>query len=243
MTIYCLHLKKIPVYEQLLIEEKLIRADHRNYFIINHDSPEAIVMGISSNANELIDLKKTEEKKIPIIRRYSGGGTVIIEKKTLLTSFILDKHLFPHLSFPEPLLKWSGDFYSKALKIKNFQIKEQDYALNDRKCAGNAQYITKDRLVHHTSFLWDYSQELMDLLHHPKKAPIYREKRSHKDFLSPLHPYFSCKMSMIHSLIEELKNFWEVVMINEDDLQEILEKKVRISTHFYEKNPSSGLHS
>lgn len=43
-----LHLQKVPILRQLLLEEALLRADTRNWCIINNGtSVPAIVMGIS----------------------------------------------------------------------------------------------------------------------------------------------------------------------------------------------------
>jgi len=49
-----------------------------------------------------------------------------------------------------------------------------DYAFNTRKFGGNAQSITKNRWIHHTSFLWDYDVKNMDYLKLPMRAPTYR---------------------------------------------------------------------
>lgn len=50
----------------------------------------------------------------------------------------------------------------------------KDYVFGDRKFGGNAQSITKNRWVHHTSFLWDYEAKNMSYLKLPAKAPQYR---------------------------------------------------------------------
>ena len=50
-----------------------------------------------------------------------------------------------------------------------------DYTLGEKKFAGNAQAITKQRFCHHTSFLWDFADSNMRLLKHPAKAPGYRQ--------------------------------------------------------------------
>ena len=52
-----------------------------------------------------------------------------------------------------------------------------DYAYGERKFGGNAQAITKQRWLHHTSLLWDFSDARMRLLKHPSKAPEYRAVR------------------------------------------------------------------
>ena len=52
-----------------------------------------------------------------------------------------------------------------------------DYAFGERKFGGNAQAITKQRWLHHTSLLWDFRDAHMRLLKHPSKAPEYRAVR------------------------------------------------------------------
>lgn len=49
-----------------------------------------------------------------------------------------------------------------------------DYVFGNRKFGGNAQSITKNRWIHHTSFLWDYEVRNMAYLKLPKRAPEYR---------------------------------------------------------------------
>ena len=50
-----------------------------------------------------------------------------------------------------------------------------DYVFGARKFGGNAQAITKNRWVHHTSMLWGFQPHRIALLRHPSKTPEYRE--------------------------------------------------------------------
>ena len=59
-----------------------------------------------------------------------------------------------------------------------------DYTFGERKFGGNAQAITKQRWLHHTSFLWDFDDRNMALLKHPSQVPEYRKVSS---WLSDLH--------------------------------------------------------
>jgi len=49
-----------------------------------------------------------------------------------------------------------------------------DYTFGEQKFGGNAQAITKQRWLHHTSFLWDFDDCNMALLKHPSRVPKYR---------------------------------------------------------------------
>lgn len=52
-----------------------------------------------------------------------------------------------------------------------------DYCFGEKKFGGNAQAITRKRWLHHTTFLWDFDRNSMELLKHPANAPAYREVR------------------------------------------------------------------
>ena len=59
-----------------------------------------------------------------------------------------------------------------------------DYTFGEQKFGGNAQAITKQRWLHHTSFLWDFDRDNMALLKHPSRVPEYRKV---SNSLSALH--------------------------------------------------------
>ena len=227
-----LHLKKTPVYEQLLIEESLLRTNNQNWCLINEGSLPSIVMGISGKPHELINTKKIEHSPLPVIKRYSGGGTVIVDEETLFVSFIFEKEILSIPCYPEPLMKWSADFYKNALPIPEFQLKENDYTINHKKCGGNAQYITKNRFVHHTTFLWDYENEKMDYLLQPKRIPTYREDRPHSDFLCRLKDFLPTKKTFISSIVKELSKIYSIKEVELPSITALLSTPHRISTTY-----------
>lgn len=232
--LHLLLLENYPILEQLRIEEALLRADKRNFCILNMGSEKSIIMGISSKAEELVDLPQAQTKKIPVIRRYSGGGCVIADHNTLFVSFLLAKDLLSLPPFPEPLLRWTEDFYKNAWNISDFSLRENDFVIGEKKCGGNAQYIKKDRSVQHTSFLWDYDPENMNLLHLPKKIPAYRKSRSHAEFLCCLKNHFSDKEDLIERLQLELKKRFEVIPFSLQEADKLLNLPHRKSTTLLE---------
>jgi lipoate---protein ligase len=217
MTFHLIHLQGVSIFEQLQIEEALLRCDTRNWCLLNEAASPAIVMGISGKPHELIEQRLAVQKNVPLIKRFSGGGTVIIDENTLFVTFICQKELHPFPLFPEPMLKWSENFYRSFLPDA-FHLKENDYVIENKKCGGNAQYIKKGRWLHHTSFLWDYDEELMRLLLHPKKTPLYRKERSHADFLCRLKDYLPDKAHFFSELKKALKAQYEVIEMNREEL-------------------------
>lgn len=199
--IHLIELQNVPIFEQLQLEEALLRTDTRNFCVINYGSPKAIVMGISGRPESLLHLPLVHKDKIPVIRRFSGGGTVMVDEETLFVTFIFSKNAINVLPYPEPILRWSADLYVDAWKIPGFELLENDYIIEDKKCGGNAQYIQKDRWLHHTSFLWNFKKENMSYLQLPAKRPKYRLDRGHLDFLCTLN-----REGSISQLVEKLKS-------------------------------------
>jgi lipoate---protein ligase len=188
-SINCLVLEGVPIWEQLLIEERLLKCDQHNWCLINKGSPCAVVMGISGKEKELLFLDKLSSHKVPLFKRFSGGGTVVVDEETLFVTFISNQDSFSFPSFPEKIMKWTQVFWKDVFKELPFSLRDNDYLLGEKKCGGNAQYITKNRWLHHTSFLWNFDPKKMALLKIPNKQPDYRNQRSHLDFLTTLKEY------------------------------------------------------
>lgn len=225
-----LHLKNHPIFEQLQLEEALLRLDSSNYCIINEGSPPAIVMGISGKSEELINQQKLEQTPIPVIKRFSGGGTVVVDQETVFITFICQKELHDFAPYPEPIMRWTEGIYKEAFKLPTFHLRENDYAIGQRKCGGNAQYLRKDRWLHHSTFLWDYKKDLMDLLLHPKKTPKYRQERNHDDFLTCLSEHLPSKADSIEAVKKVLTKYYPVQMISLEEVSPFLHEPHRQST-------------
>lgn len=193
-------LNNVPILEQLRLEEALLRASTDNWCVLNTESPPAIVMGISGKPVELLDQTRVQQDRIPVIKRFSGGGTVYIDSQTVFATLICNSNAVDVSLQPKLLLKWSEAFYAPV--FSGFSLRENDYVLGDKKFGGNAQYIQKNRWLLHTSFLWDYAPEKMHYLLLPAKRPAYRQDRSHSDFLCPLHPYFPSKEALVSQLAD-----------------------------------------
>lgn len=66
---------------------------------------------------ELIEVEKVMNGGIPVIRRFSGGGTVIVDKGTIFVTFICNKTAVDQLQpFPQPIMSWTGQFYSQVIE-------------------------------------------------------------------------------------------------------------------------------
>jgi lipoate-protein ligase A len=113
------------------------------------DSP-TIVLGISGKPAELIDLglcvgasdRKGGGHGAPAalaptaVRRFSGGGTVVVGRGTVLTSLIVSKEDLEARGvepFPHPLMRWTAKVYARAFEGK--EEAQQDAEEEERAAA------------------------------------------------------------------------------------------------------------
>lgn len=230
-TLYLLDLENQFILSQLELEEALLRADNRNWCILNHGSPPAIVLGISAKPELLLHREQVAANKVPVIRRFSGGGTVIVDQDTLFASFIFNHSLLSIPIQPETIMKWTESFYRDVFPSSSFRLKENDFVFGERKFGGNAQYLRKDRWLHHTSFLWDFNQEQMNCLKIPLKMPAYREQRNHEDFLCRLREHHSSKMDIMDRIRRNLHKHFAVIQVPISSVEEVLQRPYRKTTH------------
>ncbi|WVZ61010.1 LOW QUALITY PROTEIN: hypothetical protein U9M48_010951 [Paspalum notatum var. saurae] len=168
----------MPILRQLQVEECLLRRTTDNWCIINDGTaPPSIVLGSRGSVLEFVEIQSVLRDRVPVVKRFSRGGTVVVDHGTVFVTLICNHRAVAGLeSFPRDIMSWSSQLYGKVLCVSSHS-----------KFGGNAQYIATKRWLHHTSFLWDYDN--MDYLKIPKCAPEYRLGRSHTDFLCRMKDY------------------------------------------------------
>lgn len=76
--------------------------------------------------SELVEAKSVLRDHIPVIRRFTGGGTVIVDNGTIFVTLICNKDAVPNVQpFPRPIMSWSGLLYDKVFaRIADFNLRE-----------------------------------------------------------------------------------------------------------------------
>ncbi|MDF2549432.1 MAG: putative lipoate-protein ligase [Chlamydiales bacterium] len=190
------------ILSQLQLEEALLRAGSKNCCLLNHGSTPAIVLGLSNRLEEMVDLTLWQEEKIPLIRRFSGGGTVVVDEDTFFATFIFQDQALRQT--PEQVHAQMERIYARVFRMEGFCLRENDYVIGERKFGGNAQSITRGRWLHHTSLLFNYQSKWMRYLKLPKQRPVYRKSRDHAAFLYTLNERFSSKDTLQDAFLEAL---------------------------------------
>ncbi len=162
-------------------EEVLRFWSPQNYFV---------VVGYGNKIDLEVDRDECARANIPILRRCSGGGTVLQGPGCINYSVIL-KITDELQGIPQTntFVMERNRLAIETLLRRPVQIRgHTDLATGDLKFSGNAQRRKKNYLIFHGTFLLDFDLELIQkLLRFPSKQPDYRQNRPHQAFLTNLH--------------------------------------------------------
>eukprot|EP00894_Picocystis_sp_ML_P002311 jgi/Pico_ML_1/52828/g3478.t1 len=141
-----LRLRRHSVYEQLRLEEALLRASESNWCLLNDGAAQpAVVMGISGKAEELLHVEEVKKRNLQVIRRFSGGGTVVVDENTVFSTFVFNQNEVDGVDpFPNHIMDWTGVVYKQVFPAHTeYTLRENDYVFGQKKIGGNAQSIIK----------------------------------------------------------------------------------------------------
>jgi lipoate-protein ligase A len=126
---------------------------------------------------------------VPLHRRASGGGTVLLGRGCLLFSLVLSYARAAELRDVTASYRWIlgkvRDALAPVARLEAVGI--SDLAMNGRKVSGNAQQRKAGHVLHHGSLLYAFDVESIDrYLNAPERAPAYRAGRGHVEFVTNL---------------------------------------------------------
>src|ERR1019366_4997552 len=159
------------------------------------ESPEPfVVVGYANKVETEVNVAACEARKIPILRRCSGGGTVVqgpgCLNYTLVLPITQDGPLHSIAVANQFIMRRNrAAIESVAGKGPAIAIRgHTDLVIGGRKFSGNSQRRRKHFLLFHGTFLLNFDFALIgDLLKMPSKEPDYRESRKHADFLTNIN--------------------------------------------------------
>lgn len=149
-----------------------------------------VVLGYSNKIFSEVNVNSCRENDIPILRRVSGGGTVLQGPGCLNYTLILRMEAHPQTQSITATNQYIMHRHAEALRSHGAQIESRgtsDLALNSLKFSGNAQRRKRRYLMYHGTFLVDFELEKIEtFLMHPSREPDYRHGRSHRQFVTNL---------------------------------------------------------
>lgn len=185
------------VEEQLALDEALLEEAHEGRLaapVVRTwvAGEPTVVVGSSSRIDDEVDRAACRQLGCRILRRPSGGLTVVLGPGCLMWSVVVP------LAGPAPAIERIHaavlDPLAAALSATGRPVVRRgssDLALvtadGDRKVSGNALRVRRGGVLYHGTLLDAFDLELVGrMLRHPPREPAYRGGRSHGSFLANL---------------------------------------------------------
>jgi lipoate-protein ligase A len=179
------------VAENLALDEALLleAEDGRGGEVLRvWESPRpAVVLGAGCWLARDVDEAACHADEVPVLRRASGGGTVLLGPGCLLYSLVLSYARDPVLHDIAASYGCILDRVRAALDGVLPGIERagtSDLASAGRKFSGNAQQRKRHHFLHHGTLLYDFDLgQVGRYLRLPERQPEYRKQREHAAFL------------------------------------------------------------
>lgn len=156
------------------------------------ESPDTfVVLGASGRIRGEVHVEIATQEGVPILRRASGGGTVVIAPGALNVAVVLPTNAAPQLAAVDSAQEFVLERIAAGLRGIDPRIRTKgagDLTIDTKKFAGSAQRRLKRCVLIHVSILlagFDLVR-VSRLLPMPGRRPDYRGERSHEDFLTTL---------------------------------------------------------
>lgn len=150
-----------------------------------------VVLGRGSRVDDEVDAPACERDGVPILRRASGGGTVLQGPGCLSYAIVVPYRLYSELRTIRTTNQFVLERIAAALRrwepTTTFQG-ISDLAVDNLKISGNAQRRSRNALLFHGTILHSMSVDLVaQYLKHPSRQPDYRSDRPHRTFLGTIN--------------------------------------------------------
>ena len=182
--------------ENLALDEALLdwaeQNDGRSSEVLRlWESPvPLVVLGRSSRLAAEVDLQACRDRGVPIMRRSSGGATIVAGPGCLMYAVVLSLQIQPELRAIDRAHRYVLNKLSAALRPLCPAVAcagTSDLVIGDRKFSGNSLRIKQRYLLYHGTILYDFPLAwTADLLKTPARQPAYREGRDHLAFVTNL---------------------------------------------------------
>jgi lipoate-protein ligase A len=184
-----------------------------------------VVLGYSNKIRCEANLDSCKLLGAPVLRRCSGGGTVLQGPGCLNYALILKiRDGSPLTSVPQAnafIMNRNRNALNPLLDGKVLIQGHTDLTLQGLKFSGNSQRRKRHFLLFHGSFLLNLDLAIVEqTLPMPSKQPQYRRDRVHKDFLTNLR-------LPPNDIKEAMKHAWNTSTALEEIPPERIERLVR----------------
>lgn len=151
------------------------------------ESPQpAVVVGSFGVVDREVQAAACDADRIPVLKRISGGGAVVLGPGCLNYSLVLSLESRPELRHVTRSYILIMGRVAAALGARELTLEgRSDLTLGGRKVGGSAQRRGRRALLHHGTILYNFDAALMErYLKEPVRQPAYRAGRCHTAFVA-----------------------------------------------------------
>lgn len=214
-----------PVENVALDETLLMCAEQHNGALdclrVWEPKQYAVVMGRSGKIEEEINLPACQQDGVAVLRRASGGGTVLTGPGCLMYALVLNLDQHPQFHDNQ---NCHDTILSELIGILapldvHCQIQGfSDLVYQNRKVSGNSLRRTRSHVLYHGTLLCQFDLEKISrYLTIPPRKPAYRNNRPHLDFVANID-------YSVEQLKQALIQHWAPSAENSDVPQQQLNK-------------------
>lgn len=216
-----------PAYNLAFEEYVLTNYRHGNILIL-WQNDNAVIIGRNQNTAEEINQNFVDQHGIHVIRRNTGGGAVYHDMGNLNYSFIADAD-----SIDKDAIRYFLEPVVEALRDLGLDAQcsgRNDILVSGKKVSGTAQQLSKGRLLHHGTLLFDSNPDMISGALNPDPTKFQSKSvKSVRSRVGNIREHLGADMD-IHSFWLHLKtrllgsDFMEITL-SETDLAAINELK------------------
>jgi lipoate-protein ligase A len=182
--------------ENLALDEALLdaaeAAAERSGEVLRIWEPQsaAVVLGRSSRIDREVNREACRTAGVPLLRRTSGGLTVLVGPGCLMYALVLRRQGRPELCSSSEAHRFVLCTLAAALAPHVPGVRCQgtsDLAIGERKFSGNSIRARRTHLLYHGTLLYGFRLQLIErCLRVPPRMPGYRQRRPHATFVANL---------------------------------------------------------
>lgn len=187
-----------------LPDEALLKSPNIPDVLVWQPDDVYLVLGRSNTAEHSIHLERAQADGVVVLKRPSGGETVLLTPATLVIACTCRLHAFAK---PSQFFAWCNRVVISCLQSYGIEHLSQkgisDVSFGEQKLLGSAMFKAPDRLFYHAVLnVSELPGTIAWYISHPSREPDYRKGRPHTDFITSLSAI--ANLPSIHQIAADL---------------------------------------
>lgn len=188
-------------YFNLAMEEYFLKQEEE--FVLLWQNDKSVIVGRNQNTLAEIDAEYVKQKGIVVARRMSGGGAVFHDLGNLNYTFLSNREgedFGDYARFTKPIV----DMMQQKLGLHASLSGRNDLLLDGKKFSGNAQYVWKNRILHHGTLLFSsVMEDLSSALRVDEEKIKSKGIASVRSRVTNISAYTSCSLTEYRELLAQ----------------------------------------